>query len=540
MKRKFISATVMLFLALSLCSFAKERITLPSFDVKVNETQVSSTQRQYPLIVYKDITYFPMTYHDARFLGLKTEWNENTKTLSISLSDAVSSYREYSSQTKNALSDYAQICTFNVNVNGKNINMKSEKYPLLVYRDVTYFPLTWRFAVDEFGWTYSFSQSAGLNIKSENSTLCSFTLPNMGKYSAIGADNDYYYYSGDDNKVYRILRDFENASPEAIFTIDVGENDTYYSDGVVLPSFEYLDGKVYFTYHTGDATMGIDHRYVINSDGTCTKSDSGTRHFAGIGFNAYKIECQGFTVSRYNDGSKGSTIVYYEFDGDDEMTAISLDGVIFGESYDKESDTISIVEPIVLGTKVYLVGYEKSKEQNSALYVFDTASKKPEKVLDDVQMFFAFQGYDNDVSAMSDMVIFDREDTRVRYSFLSGKERVVDTEVKNMTMAVSDGKGELIVVGDDGVSSEVRFYDCYGVGSVKNVRFESKNAVMYYIKNGTLYAEDRNGDAKLIVFNSEYDIFKTCEDAKNVFVSDKDVLFTVYENGKVLIFKHEI
>ena len=38
-----------------------------------------------------------------------------------------------------------------ITVNGKTINNDEEPYPLLVFRDVTYFPLTWRFAVDEFG-----------------------------------------------------------------------------------------------------------------------------------------------------------------------------------------------------------------------------------------------------------------------------------------------------------------------------------------------------------------------------------------------------
>lgn len=36
-----------------------------------------------------------------------------------------------------------------------------------MFRDVTYFPLTWRFAVDEFGWMYSFDSKNGLNIYSK-------------------------------------------------------------------------------------------------------------------------------------------------------------------------------------------------------------------------------------------------------------------------------------------------------------------------------------------------------------------------------------
>ena len=36
-----------------------------------------------PLIVYKDITYFPMTYHGARFLNVKANWYDSTKVLFV-------------------------------------------------------------------------------------------------------------------------------------------------------------------------------------------------------------------------------------------------------------------------------------------------------------------------------------------------------------------------------------------------------------------------------------------------------------------------
>lgn len=52
-------------------------------------------------------------------------------------------------------------------VNGEVIDNSKEKYPLLLFRDVTYFPLTWRFAVDEFGWNYTFDMEQGLQIASK-------------------------------------------------------------------------------------------------------------------------------------------------------------------------------------------------------------------------------------------------------------------------------------------------------------------------------------------------------------------------------------
>lgn len=49
-------------------------VTLPTFAVTLNDTKIDSAHSEYPLIVYRDITYFPMTYHASRFLHLKSNW----------------------------------------------------------------------------------------------------------------------------------------------------------------------------------------------------------------------------------------------------------------------------------------------------------------------------------------------------------------------------------------------------------------------------------------------------------------------------------
>jgi hypothetical protein len=51
------------------------KVALPAFEVTLNGTVIENATNQYPLIVYKDITYFPMTYYDCRFLGLESVWN---------------------------------------------------------------------------------------------------------------------------------------------------------------------------------------------------------------------------------------------------------------------------------------------------------------------------------------------------------------------------------------------------------------------------------------------------------------------------------
>ena len=53
-------------------------VSLPGFKVTLNGTVIENETNQYPLIVYKDITYFPMTYYDCRLLGLESVWDSTT------------------------------------------------------------------------------------------------------------------------------------------------------------------------------------------------------------------------------------------------------------------------------------------------------------------------------------------------------------------------------------------------------------------------------------------------------------------------------
>ena len=157
-----------------------EYVTIPKFKVTFNDQEVDSAEREYPLLQFRDITYFPMTYDDCRFLGLTTDWDGSAKKLTIT-KEAVENpqYNSYHSNPNREPYIYAEglesvyihgdvkNCTFEIEVNGKEVVNSEEEYPLLLFRNVTYFPLTWRFAVDEFGWEYSFDKVNGLEIKSK-------------------------------------------------------------------------------------------------------------------------------------------------------------------------------------------------------------------------------------------------------------------------------------------------------------------------------------------------------------------------------------
>jgi hypothetical protein len=144
---------------------ASVQVTLPNFSITLNGAQIDNAARRYPLIVCKDITYFPMTYDDCRFLGLESYYTAQTG-LDIRAAGASANYRDDRISGKNPRRMTAQTAAFPVRVNGKAIDNSTEAYPLLLYKNITYFPLTWRFAADEFNWEYTFDDTNGLVIYS--------------------------------------------------------------------------------------------------------------------------------------------------------------------------------------------------------------------------------------------------------------------------------------------------------------------------------------------------------------------------------------
>lgn len=139
---------------------------LPTFDITLNGVKIDNSNRLYPFIVYNDITYFPMTYYDSRFLNLRTEWDPTTG-LKVLKGDESSGYITDNTKTKHPTTMKPTLAEFHIQINGKEINNLREPYPLLLYKNVTYFPMTWRFGVDEFGWDYRYTNEKGLVINSK-------------------------------------------------------------------------------------------------------------------------------------------------------------------------------------------------------------------------------------------------------------------------------------------------------------------------------------------------------------------------------------
>lgn len=171
-------------------------ITIPKFKVSVNEDVVDSTVMKYPMIVYNDITYFPLTWDWCRKLGLTSGYTKeeglyiaNYTSQSQEILDAGNYQAAGSKHT-------ALIPTYPVFINGEQIDNSKETYPLINFRNITYFPLTWRFVVDEFGWEESWNNTSGFKLSTYGSlkehlpgthynAISSYIVENYRDYSIV-------------------------------------------------------------------------------------------------------------------------------------------------------------------------------------------------------------------------------------------------------------------------------------------------------------------------------------------------------------------
>ncbi len=162
----------------------RKKVIVPDYPFVINGTNIDFKDSQYPVISYNNITYFPMTWHYCRMLGVTTDWNDKTG-LRVDKANATAEPIEYD-KANNSGELYAVLPEYDIFVNGKKIENENEEYPLLNFRNVTYFPLTWDFIINEFGWNYTFDSENGLVINS-----ASEKAENLDSFRTIG------YYSGD-------------------------------------------------------------------------------------------------------------------------------------------------------------------------------------------------------------------------------------------------------------------------------------------------------------------------------------------------------
>lgn len=246
--------TIILILVVAIlpsATFAKNvNVNLPKFPVKINGVKMDYEKSKYPLIVYRDITYFPLTYKNSRFMGLTTDWDKYKRIFSVSRDpNSLGEYSNYDQGFKNKNSYKASVPTFIVNVNENRIINSKEKYPLLVFRDVTYFPLTWRFCHDEFDLNYSFTNRDGLVIssKSKDDSKNTEEVKPMEKSAEEYSDKLILYFEKQNinGKTYLIGKNQDNYSI-VVAIVEDGKAKPIKEIKENGSGFEFDNGKIYY------------------------------------------------------------------------------------------------------------------------------------------------------------------------------------------------------------------------------------------------------------------------------------------------------
>ena len=132
--------------------------------VTLNGPKVDNAGAEYPLLLYRNITYFPMTYHLSRFMGVSTDWDNASRTLKITASGERGAYVADQGHAGTSGTVAVSVPDYAVYVNNARVDNQQENWPVLNYRGVTYFPLTWHYAVECFGWGYEYDAANGLRI----------------------------------------------------------------------------------------------------------------------------------------------------------------------------------------------------------------------------------------------------------------------------------------------------------------------------------------------------------------------------------------
>ncbi len=194
-------------------SAAEVYVSHAEIGIIVNGRCVNNDFRKYPFIVYNSITYFPMTYNDCAYLGLSNTWTPETGNI-IEKAEEVDCYDDFLNplQSDEDKGGMATVATTPITVLGTRIDNLKEQYPILNYRNLLYFPLTWDWGV-KFGWSITFTEKNVLEVATENYKdkgsyyVFDFYSGKVSKANLLGYKGDFFELNGN-YKYYSFSPDY--------------------------------------------------------------------------------------------------------------------------------------------------------------------------------------------------------------------------------------------------------------------------------------------------------------------------------------------
>lgn len=484
------------------------QVNIPSFRVVLNGVEVDNLNREYPLIIYKDITYFPLTYYDCRFLGLTSEWSAQDG-LHIKKESISCGYREYLSSYKNKSSYSATIPSFNIKISNNLIDNSKEEYPLLLFRNVTYFPMTWKFCVDEFNWNYSYDNKNGLIINSANKNVK--TVMNSQDYykedilkSAI-YDNA-LYYTASDGGIYK--KDFFNqAKDKKIYQLPlIYEDDASKNKIYAELEFENIDDEFYLIIYNGTHK----YYYKIDTNGNIVKTAQ-DKLFKKAG-NDIIVEINqaippgpdNLIIKSVSNGisNRGNTEYYYGWSIAESGGWIAIDDLYVEDNY------------------IYTIAIE-SEDSKLGKIVRINIDTNETVIISDIGAL--------EFEVAEKHIYFIDEDKRLhkidRQSF---QDTIIDTSkwtkfktFKN-SIYYADKNGKLFVHGNDKMINEkarlvdIQIFDDYLL---------------------CLFEEDNSVNDRMLVFNKENQIIFRCSDIVDLIGINSDGILSYIEKNTKNIYQ---
>ncbi|WP_123042965.1 hypothetical protein [Cohnella candidum] len=447
-------------------------VTLPSFNVSLNGIKIDNAYRQYPLIVYKDITYFPMTYNDSRFLGVETTWDSNNG-LAINQTRVAAAYRDVRGMFVNKKTQTATIRTGDLHLNGKVIRDADQgQYPFLSFRNVTYFPLTWSYAVKELGWSYHFDSKTGLAVSSTNPKVTK--AASMPGTTADGATlyQGYKYAIGKDGAVVSSKVGTIGKSVTLTQLPIWSEGD---GKSRVTGSLYVQDGSLWLSYHQGGAIMGHDEYFRLNEKGKFELAESGYLTFRTFGDTKIKVR-QGFPPSPNNLSVAIGTQEAKPAGDPAYVYGETMKALANGGSTGSSSRDLSLIDH-----DLYVLAYNMEKDTDfSRLHKINLVTNETTRVSDLEATGFAIIG--NNVYLNSDGDLY-------RFSLEGGPEEHLNPESKLASVTEDDGYVLCTFVKEANTPYTLVVYDLNG-----NIVFKTSDVVSSSaVEGGKVYYTEKEG-----------------------------------------------
>ncbi len=167
----FVSVGIFTFLlAGSANALESVNVSIAPFPTQISDISVYNYGVEYPVITYKDISYIPMTYSLCKKLDMQAGFDSEKGLFIVKFSESFPTAEVEncfgSTSVVNSPGDVytAHLPEYPVYLNGIRIDNRAEEYPVLNFRGITYFPLTYRFCEYDLSLRAEFSSEKGLAV----------------------------------------------------------------------------------------------------------------------------------------------------------------------------------------------------------------------------------------------------------------------------------------------------------------------------------------------------------------------------------------